>query len=87
MKLTIVYHSEDEFSSSVERFGADFEVKYGVKPELVSLETIEGAEIVNIYEITQYPAILVVSDDGRLSKGWFGPELPLMDEVYGYYNT
>ena len=37
-----------------------------------------------LYDIVQYPALLVIDDKGGLAKYWQGDTLPLMDEVSGY---
>jgi len=34
-----------------------------------------------------YPATLVVMDNGQLVKDWQGKMLPIVDEVIGYLNS
>ena len=84
MKITILYRPVSEFARTVEEFAHDIERQQNVKPELMSLDTREGANMAELYGITQYPAILAVRDDGELLQSWVGPELPLMNEVAAY---
>ena len=84
MKITILYRPVSEFARAVEEFAHDIEHQQNVKPELVSLDTREGAHMAELYDITQYPAILALRDDGELLQSWTGAELPLMNEVAAY---
>ncbi len=68
----------------VEEYARDFERQRGQTIELVSLDTVEGADMARLYGIVQYPALLVIRDDGQLLKEWQGERLPLMDEVASY---
>lgn len=84
MKTVVLYRPNSEFARPVEEYARDFERRSGKVLKLVSLDAIEGADMANLYGITQYPAILVIRDDGQLSAQWQGEQLPLMDEVAGY---
>lgn len=84
MKAVILYHPNSEFARPVEEYVRDFDRTRNKTIKLVSLETLEGAEQARLYDIVQYPALLVVRDDGRIMKAWQGTQLPLMDEVNGY---
>lgn len=68
----------------MESYAREFTARYSATPELVSVETREGADMARVYDVVQYPAVLVLADDGTLSKYWQGDMLPLMDEVAGY---
>ena len=87
MKLRILYHQNDEYSTKVENFVEECKKESSQDIDLVSLETPEGASIASIYDITDYPAILVLRDDGQLNRGWQGPNFPTIDEVIGYLNS
>lgn len=85
MRIVILYHPNSEFAGKAEDFKRDFEAKYSDKKvELVSLETIEGAEMAKLYDVVRYPAILVVSGENRLQKFWQDQPFPLVDEVAAY---
>ena len=84
MRAVILYHPHSEFSRPIEEYVRDFERQRDKKIELVSLETVEGSNMAGLYDIVQYPALLVISDDGQLVRQWQGEHLPLMDEVAGF---
>jgi hypothetical protein len=87
MKAFILYHPNAEFARRVETYAQDFLRQRGSDIELVSLDTPNGANIARVYDIVQYPALLVTTDDGSLLKNWQGERLPLMDEVAGYLHS
>jgi hypothetical protein len=86
VKLLILYRPESEHSRIIEDFVHDFGRRYdaGQRVELVSLNTREGASVATIYDVTAYPAILALGNDGGVLNMWQGVPLPLMDEVAGY---
>lgn len=85
MRIVILYHPNSEFAGKVEDFRRDFEAKYSDKKvELVSLETVQGADMAKLYDVTQYPAILVLSGEGHLQKFWQDQPFPLIDEIAAY---
>ncbi len=87
MKAIALYHPDSEFARSVEEYAHDFWTQRNTTVELVSLSTPEGADMAELYDVTQYPAILVIANDGRVVKIWQGDKLPLKDEVAGYLVT
>ena len=84
MKAVILYRPNSEFARPVEEYAKDFEANRGKVIKLVSLDTVEGADIAKLYDIMQYPALVIIRGDGQLLKEWQGERLPLMDEVAGY---
>lgn len=84
MKMVILYHPQSEHGRKVEEFAHDFERVHRVEPELLSLETKEGADKARAYGVVRYPTIIVSRDDGAHMKQWEGVPLPLMNEVAGY---
>lgn len=84
MKAFILYRPQSEFARPVEEYIREFESRRGKSIELVSLDTMEGSDMARLYDIVQYPALLVIRDDGQILKAWQGTRLPLMDEVAGY---
>lgn len=81
MKMVMLYHPVSEHARKVEEYARDFERIHHQAPELVSLETPEGANLAKVYGIVSYPAIIITMDDGSHIKQWEGDEFPLMDEV------
>ncbi len=88
MQVTALYHPESDHARTVEIFARDYQhTNTGRKVELVSLDTREGADMARVYDIVQYPAIMVTAKDGQLLKVWQGEQLPLMNEVASYANS
>lgn len=79
--MIMLYHPVSEHGRLVEEYARDFERIHHKTPELMSLETKEGANIAKVYDVVQYPAIIVTQDDGAHMKQWEGDKLPLMGEV------
>jgi hypothetical protein len=69
----------------VETFLRDFQARNpSVHVEVLNVDEREGIAAVNLYDVTQYPSIIAMADDGTLLNMWQGDELPLMDEVASY---
>ena len=84
MRVVILYHPKSEHEGIVLDYARDFKRFKGKDLELLSLETIPGANLAALYDVTIYPAILAVADDGALQRMWLGMPLPLFDEL-SYY--
>jgi len=84
MRVTILYHPKSEHSRIVEEFSHDIEYQQGIRTELTSVDTREGAAVATLYDVTQYPAILVMREDGSVIQTWLGEQLPLMNEVAAF---
>lgn len=83
----MLYHPNSDHARAVEEFAHDFQkAETGRSIELISLDTKDGASMANLYDITQYPAVLAMADDGRLLNFWSG-QLPLMNEVAAYSSS
>ena len=82
--MLMLYHPQSDHARAVEEFARDFKVLKTKNLDLFSLETKEGSALAKLYDIVQYPAILVVQESDELVKDWQGMPLPLMDEVIGY---
>lgn len=84
MRAVILYHPQSDHVGLVDEYSRDFIRFKGRALELISLETIEGAEMAKLYDITRYPAILVIGPDGSLIQLWQNGLFPLMDELSAY---
>ena len=86
MRTVVLYHPNSEFAGMAEDYKRDFEHRHpGQQIKMVSLETLEGADMAKLYDIVRYPAILVVANDGSLQKVWQDRPWPPFDEVAAYY--
>jgi hypothetical protein len=85
MKLIVVYRSNSEHARKTEEFLYEFRRRYpGQKVEVLDTEQREGDATAALYDITRYPGILALRDDGTMNMVWQGEDLPLIDEVAGY---
>ena len=57
-----------------------------IEPELVDADSRDGADLCELYDIQQRPALLLTDSDGRVVQQWVG-ELPLASTVSDYYHT
>jgi hypothetical protein len=83
MRAVILYHPKSDQIGVVEDYSQDFIRFKGRALELVSLETVEGAEMAKLYGVVAYPAVLVIGPDNTLLQMW-QYVLPLMDELSAY---
>lgn len=85
MNVVILYQPRSEHSRSVEEFVHHM---HSIYPDqeiiLMDVDSVEGSDKAELYDIVQYPAIMVLADDGSLVNRWVGGNLPLVDEVAGY---
>jgi hypothetical protein len=85
MKVIVLYRPQSEHGHQVEEFIDNYKAAGSTsKIEIVNIDTRDGNSIAMLYDVTQYPAILVVRDDGMLQKLWEGMNLPRVDDVEGY---
>ena len=85
MKVVILYRPNSEHARLVEEFIHDYKYRHAdTKLEVVNIDTREGASMASLYDIMQYPSIIVAKDDGSPQKIWQGDTLPLMNEVVSY---
>jgi hypothetical protein len=85
MKVLILYRVNSEHERTVDEFVHEFHRKYeAIQLELMNLDTRDGSGVAELYDVTQYPSIVVIKDDGNIVRCWQGEPLPLMDEVASY---
>jgi len=88
MKVLILYRPNSEHGRLIEEFVHDYQQRHqATHLEVLSIDTREGSAMATLYDIMQYPAILVVQNDGSVQRSWEGDSLPLMDEVASYTTT
>jgi hypothetical protein len=85
MRILILYRPNSEHARRIEEFIRDFKSSYTAgNMEIQDVDSREGIATATLYEIMQYPAILVLQPDGVAQKVWQGHDLPLMGEVASY---
>lgn len=86
MKLLILYRPESEHSLALERFKEDFRNVYpDIELEMIDVDSVEGINTAGLYDILQYPSLIIIGNDGALIKDWIGDNLPPIENVAGYF--
>lgn len=87
MRIVILYRPRSEHSRQVEEFIHDFTREHpDQKLEVLDVDTRDGSNLATLYEVMQYPALLVLENDGHVSRSWIG-QFPLMSEIVYYSNA
>ena len=85
MRVVVLYRPNSEHGRLVEEFIRNFQREHaGEHLEVLNIDTRDGSAMATLYDVVQYPAVLVVQNDGYVQHIWEGENLPLMDEVLGY---
>lgn len=85
MKVLVLYRPNSEHGRTVEEFIHDFQHQHTEERlEILNVDSRDGSAMASLYDVVQYPAVLVVQDDGYIQRSWEGDSLPLMDEVAAY---
>jgi hypothetical protein len=85
MKVLVLYRPNSEHGRLTEEFIHDYKARYQDAPlEVLSIDTREGSAMATLYDVLQYPAILILQTNGSVQKIWEGSSLPRFDDVASY---
>jgi hypothetical protein len=85
MKVLVLYRPNSEHGRLIEDFIRDFRERVSASHlEVLNVDSREGSAMASLYDVMEYPAILVIAYDGVLQKCWVGQQIPLLDEVTAY---
>lgn len=84
MKTLILYRPGSEHSTMVESYLHDFKAQTGKTIPTLNVDTPQGIALCELYEIMQYPAVLVTDQEGHVQNLWVGDQLPRISEL-SYY--
>lgn len=85
MKVLVLYRPNSEHGRLVDEFVHTFQSRHNAeKLELLDIDSRDGSAMASLYDVVQYPTVLVVQEDGSLQRSWIGETLPLIDEVIAY---
>jgi hypothetical protein len=85
MKVLVIYRPNSEHGRMTEEFIHDYKVRHQDSQfEVMNIDTREGSATATLYDVLQYPAILILQTNGYVQKIWQGPELPRLDDVASY---
>ncbi len=86
MKVLVLYKPQSEHSRATEAFHDDFSKVYpDIMLDLMDVDSVEGVTKAELYDILEYPAIMIISNDGQLIKAWIGTGFPSSGEVASYF--
>lgn len=85
MKVLVIYQPNSEHATLTESYIRDLKSQHdGLNVETINADSPEGINLVELYDIVDYPAILAMTNDEQVLQLWQGPQLPLMNDV-AYY--
>ncbi len=85
MKILVLYRPDSEHGRLVEEFIHDFHDRHSSEDlEIVDVDSRDGSATASLYDVVQYPTVLVIQSDGSLQRSWEGENLPLIDDVIAY---
>lgn len=88
MKVIVLYRPNSDHGRVVDEFSREFQARNpSSQIELMNIDSQEGSNLAGLYDVMDYPAIMVMRTDGSLQHLWQGAELPLVEEVAGYANA
>ena len=84
MEALILYRPKTDYERTVIDFQRDYNLQTGKTIESVDVDSPRGEQLCQLYDIMEYPAVIVVDDRGGLHNLWRGLPLPRIDDVsYG----
>jgi hypothetical protein len=85
MRVVILYRPNSEHGRLVEEFISEYERRAQAgRLEALSIDTRDGSATASLYDVVDYPAVMVLATDGYVQKVWQGSSLPRLDEVAAY---
>lgn len=84
MRTFVIYKTESDHARDVVTWLGDFARQTGKTMETLDPDTREGADTCRMYDIVEYPSIVVVDENGAIQNLWRGQPLPTISEV-SYY--
>jgi hypothetical protein len=85
MKVLVIYRPNSEHGRLVEDFIHEFRRRHEQERlEVLNIDSRDGSATASLYDVMQYPAILVVANNGMIQRSWVGESLPRMDDVFSY---
>ena len=86
MNLAILYHPDNEFARATEEFAEEIKLHTDRKIEFIDVDSRDGVGKAINYGAVDYPAIIVLTEDGQVYNMWQGATLPAVEEVTCYLN-
>jgi len=85
VKTLMLYRPNSEHTGIAEDYVHEYRIRHPqFAIELIDADSPEGAELVRLHGVTNFPAILALRDDGGFLQLWQDEHLPLMNEIDFY---
>jgi hypothetical protein len=84
MKVFCLYRPNTESERAIIELNRELLRRINKEMPTISVDTVEGDSLAQVYDITQYPAVVVTDDSGVLQHSWREGRLPLINEL-SYY--
>ncbi len=84
MKAVLIYRPNSENERRALDYMRDFTAQTGKTLPTLDPDSPEGAEFCRLYEVVQYPAIVVTDNEGHMQTMWASDQLPTYSEL-SYY--
>lgn len=84
MRLRLIHRERSDYAAAVRDFKRELGVAGVTALEELDPDSAEGSEVVRLYGVSQYPAVVVTTSDGVMSFMSQGVPLPLVREVQYY---
>ena len=86
MNLAILYHPDNEYSRPTEELVEELKTHTDRNIEFIDVDSREGIEKASNYGVVDYPAFVVLTEDGQVYNMWQGSTLPSTEEIASYLN-
>ena len=88
MRLVVVWNEQTDYAREVREWIHEYERRGStVMPEILDPETIEGEMFTTAHDIVRYPAVVALTDDGKVLEKWLGTPMPQLDAVAYWANS
>ncbi len=84
MRVFCLYRPNSETERSVIELNNELKRRMNVELELISMDTVEGDHLAQVYQVMQFPAVMALDSRGIVQKSWTDGSLPLINEL-SYY--
>lgn len=81
MKTLLLYRPNSEHERQALNYLRDFAAQTGKTLPTLDPDTPEGADICQLYDILQFPAILATDNEGHVQNMWYSEHLPTFSEL------
>jgi hypothetical protein len=84
MRVFCLYRPNTENERAIIELNRELLRRINKELQLMSVDTVEGDSMARMYDVTQYPAVVVTDNSGVLQHSWASGQLPLINEL-SYY--